>query len=67
MAQLIRDQGYGVTCWTGMGLDGERLVMEILSKRKNQARLFKVILSIDPKAFIIVIEPDNFMGVSGQA
>ncbi|ANE46241.1 hypothetical protein SY83_08115 [Paenibacillus swuensis] len=62
MAHRLREQGYGVTSWIGHGRDGDRLVMEILSKRKNQQKLYKAILGIDPKAFVIVIEPKQFHG-----
>lgn len=62
LAMALRDKGYGVTSWIGNGRDGERLVMEILAKRKNEEKLFSTILSIDPKAFVITLEPKTFHG-----
>ncbi|WP_368859883.1 DUF2179 domain-containing protein [Escherichia coli] len=58
----MRDKGYGVTAWLGSGRDGDRLVMEILAKRKNQSRLYKSILELDPRAFVITVEPKQFHG-----
>ncbi|WP_454193359.1 DUF2179 domain-containing protein [Paenibacillus sp. Marseille-Q7038] len=58
----LRDKGYGVTSWLGNGRDGDRLVMEILAKRKNQKKLYETILELDSKAFIITVEPKQFHG-----
>lgn len=60
--QKLRDKGYGVTSWIGNGRDGDRLVMEILAKRKNQNALYRSILALDPKAFVITLEPKQFHG-----
>lgn len=58
----LRDSGYGVTTWLGEGRDGHRLVMEILTKRKDQPDLYNHILAFDEKAFIISHEPRHFKG-----
>lgn len=62
VANALRDKGYGVTAWVGSGRDGDRLVMEILAKRKNQKLLYQTILELDPKAFVITVEPKQFHG-----
>lgn len=62
VANALRDRGYGVTAWVGSGRDGDRLVMEILAKRKNQKLLYQTILELDPKAFVITVEPKQFHG-----
>jgi uncharacterized protein YebE (UPF0316 family) len=62
MANELRDRGYGVTSWLGNGRDGHRIVMEILAKRKYHERLYEQILAIDPKAFIVTMEPKQFHG-----
>lgn len=62
LANALRDKGYGVTSWVGGGRDGDRLVMEILAKRKNQKALYQTILALDPKAFVITVEPKQFHG-----
>lgn len=62
MASRLREHGFGVTSWIGQGKDGNRLVMEILAKRKNEQLLFDKIMQIDPKAFVIMIEPKQMHG-----
>lgn len=61
-AQMLREQGYGVTTWMGEGRDGHRLMMEILTRRKAQRDLYSTIIAFDPKAFIISHEPRHFHG-----
>ena len=62
LPDILREQGYGVTTWIGEGRDGERLMMEILTRRKAQQDLYRQIISFDPKAFIISHEPKHFHG-----
>lgn len=58
----LRDEGYGVTSWMGEGRDGPRLMMEILTRRKEQKDLYNHIIAFDSKAFIISHEPRHFHG-----
>jgi len=58
----LRDEGYGVTSWLGEGRDGPRLMMEILTRRKEQRDLYNSIIAFDTKAFIISHEPRHFRG-----
>lgn len=60
--QLLRENGYGVTSWMAQGRDGQRLMMEILTRRKDQRDLYNQILAYDEKAFIISHEPHHFSG-----
>lgn len=62
MASDLRQSGYGVTSWIGTGRDGDRLVLEVLAKRKHQHKLYKTILAIDPKAFVVTLEPKRLHG-----
>jgi uncharacterized protein YebE (UPF0316 family) len=62
MADQLRSKNYGVTSWMGRGKDGERLVMEILAKRTSEQKLYQHIFAIDPKAFIVTLEPRHFHG-----
>ena len=61
-AQKLRESGYGVTSWMGEGRDGYRLMMEILTRRKDQQDLYNLVLAYDSKAFIISHEPQHFRG-----
>ncbi len=62
LPENLRKKGFGVTSWLGKGRDGERVVMEILTSRKNQRELYNYIVSYDPEAFIISYEPQHFRG-----
>ncbi len=66
MESVLRSKGYGVTAWIGSGRDGDRLVMEILAKRKNQAQLYHTILSLDPKHSSLHSNPSISTGDFGQ-
>ena len=58
----LRDNGYGVTKYYGEGKDGQRLVLEILSPRKHERNLYKLIKELDDRAFIISHEPKYISG-----
>lgn len=62
MASDLRRLGYGVTSWIGSGRDGDRLVLEVLAKRKKEHHLYRSILEIDPKAFVVTLEPKRLHG-----
>ena len=62
LPQTLREKGYGVTSWFAKGKDGDRLVLYVLTRRKNQHKLFDLIKEIDPKAFVISHEPTFFQG-----
>lgn len=58
----LREQGFGVTSWVAEGRDGPRLMMQVLTKRSNEQKLWKLVTSIAPKAFIVSFEPKNLKG-----
>ncbi|WP_088005729.1 DUF2179 domain-containing protein [Indiicoccus explosivorum] len=60
--ERLRDSGYGVTDWTANGRNGGRQAMQILTPRKYELRLYKLIKELDPKAFIISYEPKTIHG-----
>lgn len=62
LAETLRKKGFGVTSWFGEGRQGQRLVMEILTSRKDQHDLYNYILANNPDAFIISSEPQHFYG-----
>lgn len=62
LVKELRKRGYGVTTVIGEGLTSERLLLEILIKRKNEEELMALILSYEPRAFIISYEPKMFRG-----
>lgn len=60
--ERLREEGYGVTSWTSSGMDGDRLSMQIVTPRKQELRLYRLITEIDPKAFIVSFEPKHIQG-----
>lgn len=58
----LRENGYGVTGWESHGRDGDRLLMQILTPRKQELNLYKKIDEIDSGAFIIAYEPKYIKG-----
>ncbi|MEG2707854.1 MAG: DUF2179 domain-containing protein [Vagococcus sp.] len=62
LASTIREAGYGVTQSYGEGRDGERVILEILSSRKSERALYRLIKELDERAFIISHEPKYISG-----
>lgn len=62
LPNTLREKGYGVTSWFAQGKDGDRLVLYVLTRRKNQIKLFDLIKDLDPKAFVMSHEPTFFQG-----
>jgi uncharacterized protein YebE (UPF0316 family) len=62
LTSLIREEGYGVTQSFGEGRDGQRVILEILSTRKSERALYKLIKELDKRAFIISHEPKYISG-----
>lgn len=62
MVAALRKQGYGVTTWSGEGLEGTRQILSIVTQRKNQSKLYKAIRLLDPESFLISYEPKQFQG-----
>jgi uncharacterized protein YebE (UPF0316 family) len=62
IAEKLREKGYGVTSWAGFGMEGERLVLRVLTKRNSMRALMHEVKQIDDKAFVISHEPIFFQG-----
>jgi|SRR5690625_32072 len=60
--EKLREKGYGVTSWTSSGMEGDRISMQILTPRKQEVKLYQLISSIDPRAFIVSYEPKHIQG-----
>lgn len=58
----LRSLGYGVTVFQGEGRDGCRFRLDILTKRRREKELNRVIDKHEPKAFLISYEPKTFKG-----
>ncbi|MDA3846699.1 MAG: DUF2179 domain-containing protein [Vallitaleaceae bacterium] len=58
----LRETGYGVTAYIGEGYNGNRLRLDILTKRNREDELVKTVIRHEPDAFIISYEPKMFRG-----
>ncbi|MDG0844299.1 DUF2179 domain-containing protein [Staphylococcus equorum] len=62
LPRQLRDLGYGVTHNTAYGRDGKRLVLQILTPRRFEAKLIETIKQMDAKAFMVAYEPRTIHG-----
>lgn len=62
LINLLRNNGFGVTLYTGEGKDGYRYKLDILTKRNRERELIAIVEKLEPKAFIISYEPRFFKG-----
>ncbi|PKM73063.1 MAG: hypothetical protein CVU92_06930 [Firmicutes bacterium HGW-Firmicutes-17] len=58
----LRKEGFGVTVYFGEGKHGKRTNLDILTKRKCEKNLLKIIEKYEPRAFIVSFEPKMFRG-----
>lgn len=62
LVSTLRNEGFGVTVFEGMGKDSVRYQLQILTKRNMEEKLMKMIEEYEPHAFIISYEPRKFKG-----
>jgi uncharacterized protein YebE (UPF0316 family) len=62
LVEMLREEGFGVTLFNGVGKSGLRVRLDILTKRKREGYLFDLIHKYEPDAFIISYEPKMFKG-----
>ncbi|MBC3798089.1 DUF2179 domain-containing protein [Acetobacterium tundrae] len=62
LVNILRDEGFGVTVYLGEGKYGKRINLDILTKRKKEAKLLGIIHEYEPEAFIMAFEPKMFRG-----
>jgi len=53
MEKLLRDGGFGVTCYNGSGREGDLNILNIISKKEHLPKLKQLVNQVDGKAFII--------------
>ncbi|MFD0898068.1 DUF2179 domain-containing protein [Loigolactobacillus binensis] len=62
LVHLLRDAGFGVTEFAGVGRDGARMVLEVLVPRKDEKTIYAMVLAFNPRAFMLSLEPTTFNG-----
>jgi len=62
IVKVLRDEGFGVTIFEGMGLEGKSYMLNIILERKQIQKLNKVVRRIKPNAFITLTDVRSSMG-----
>lgn len=52
----LRNEGFGVTIFEGMGLEGKSYMMNIILERKNIKKFREIMKKADPNAFITIFD-----------
>ncbi len=58
----LRENGFGVTIYSGEGRDSKRYRLDILTKRNREEELIELIEKYEPGAFIVSYEVRRFKG-----
>ena len=59
---VLRSNGFGVTCYNGSGKDGDLRILNIICKTVNLKKLKLLVHKIDPKA---MVTSHTLVGLSG--
>lgn len=62
LVRTLRENGFGVTLYTGEGIDSDRYRMEILTKRSRESEIIATVEKFETNAFIVSYEPKRFKG-----
>lgn len=63
LIEMLRNEGFGVTVFTGEGRNGEkRYRLDILVRRNRVQELLDLLEKEVPRAFVVAYEPTNFKG-----
>jgi uncharacterized protein YebE (UPF0316 family) len=57
LAEALRDRGFGVTEYSGLGREGRVEVVDAVLRRRDLPVVFKEVDLWDPEAFVTVGEP----------
>lgn len=60
--ELLKDEGYGITCYKGSGINGEVEVINVICSNPSLKRLNKLVYSKDPGAFMASYMLDKIRG-----
>ncbi len=59
---LLREEGFGATCYHGTGKEGNVRIINVICREKNLKRVTKLISNIDQKAFITSHTLEGYRG-----
>ena len=60
--ELLKEDGYGITCYTGKGINGEVEIINVVCSQLNAKRMNKLVYNTDPKAFMASYMLDRIRG-----
>lgn len=52
IVELLRAEGFGATCYDGIGRDGEVKIINVVCKQNHVPKLSKIVFAEDPAAFL---------------
>ena len=62
LIHALRENGYGVTVFSGEGRDSTRYRLDILTRRNQEKQLMAIIEQYEPNSFVLAYEPTRFKG-----
>ena len=51
LVERLRNEGFGVTIYSGQGREGKRTNLDILTRRKNEKQLFEIVSAYERRCF----------------
>ncbi len=60
--EVLKEQGYGITCYAGKGIEGEVEIINVVCSQSNMKLMHKLVYGIDPGAFIASYMLDKIRG-----
>ncbi|MCJ7665242.1 MAG: DUF5698 domain-containing protein [Actinobacteria bacterium] len=60
--KVLREEGYGITCYSGKGINGEVEIINIVCSQSNTKLMYKLVYSKDPGAFTASYMLDKIRG-----
>ena len=60
--EALKEEGYGITCYSGKGINGEVEIINVVSSQLNAKKMNKLVHNIDSKAFMASYMLDKIRG-----
>jgi len=60
--EVLKEEGYGITCYSGKGINGEVEIINVVCSQLNAKRMEKLVHNTDPKAFTVSYMLDRIRG-----
>ena len=60
--EVLKEEGYGITCYSGKGINGEVEIINVVCSQLNAKRMNKLVYNTDPGAFMASYMLDKIRG-----